>query len=100
MSFFAAFRSFAGRQGTVSLGRIPDIARVKATLLSGMYLHLSGIALSDFPINSHFRESSELILPATDGHPVKRVHYATEVNHGKTKSSKEDPETVFERVQA
>jgi hypothetical protein len=24
-----------------------------------------------------------LILPATDGHPVKRVNYATEVNHDK-----------------
>ena len=32
--------------------------------------------------------SVQLILPANDGHPVKRVHYATEVNHDKTKSSK------------
>ena len=41
----------------------------------------------------------EMILPANDGHPVKRVHYATEVNHDKTKSSKEDEqEAVFKGV--
>jgi hypothetical protein len=34
--------------------------------------------------------SLALILPANGGHPVQRVHYATEVNHDKTKSSKED----------
>ncbi len=27
--------------------------------------------------------TSGVILPTTDGHPVKRVHYATEVNHDK-----------------
>ena len=38
-----------------------------------------------------------MILPANDGHPVKRVQYATEVNHDKTKSSKEggSPEKEF-----
>ena len=42
----------------------------------------------------------EVILPGNDGHPVKRVQYATEVNHDKTNSSKEDdPETVFKRIQ-
>jgi len=42
-----------------------------------------------------------LILPANDGHPVKRIQYATEVNHDKTNSSKEDydPETVFKAIQ-
>ena len=46
-------------------------------------------------------EDLAVILPANDGHPVKRVHYATEVNHGKTNSSKEgdDPETVFKGIQ-
>ena len=41
-----------------------------------------------------------LILPANDGHPVKRVQYATEVNDDKTNSSKEDdPETVLKGIQ-
>ena len=37
-----------------------------------------------------------LILPSTDGHPVKRVNYATEVNHGKTDNPQESiPCTVL-----
>ena len=45
-------------------------------------------------------DPEKVILPANDGHPVKRVHYATEVNHGNTKSSKEDgPEAVLEGIQ-
>ena len=46
-------------------------------------------------------EIKKVILPANDGHPVKRVQYATEVNHDKTNSSKEDddPETVFKGIQ-
>jgi len=49
---------------------------------------------------SRFVVSAILILPANDGHPVKRVQYATEVNHDKTNSSKEDdPETVLKGIQ-
>jgi phage tail-like protein len=46
-------------------------------------------------------DAGAMILPANDGHPVKRIQYATEVNHDKTNSSKEDddPETVFKGIQ-
>jgi hypothetical protein len=45
-------------------------------------------------------EAIAVVLPANDGHPVKRVHYATEVNHETPKSSTEDgPETVFRGIQ-
>jgi antirestriction protein ArdC len=51
--------------------------------------------------NTITRTEINVILPANDGHPVKRIHYATEVNHDKTNSSKEDddPETVFKGIQ-
>lgn len=39
---------------------------------------------------------SVLILPSTDGQPVKRVNYATEVNHGKTDNPQENiPHTLL-----
>jgi hypothetical protein len=41
-----------------------------------------------------------VILPANDGHPVKRVQYATEVNYDKTNPSKEDDlETALKGIQ-
>ena len=41
-----------------------------------------------------------LILPTNDGHPVKRVNYATEVNHDKTiRKEKNIPEAAFTGIQ-
>ena len=41
-----------------------------------------------------------LILPTNDGHPVKRVNYATEVNHDKTiRKEKNIPEAAFAGIQ-
>jgi hypothetical protein len=45
--------------------------------------------------------SFSLILPANGGHPVKRVHYATEVNHDKGKAAREEgTQTIFRGIQA
>ena len=42
----------------------------------------------------------EVILPTNDGHPVKRVNYATEVNHDKTiRKEKNTPEAAFAGIQ-
>ena len=36
-----------------------------------------------------------MMLPANDGHPAKRVNYATEVNHDKQdRIEKDSPEAV------
>ena len=41
-----------------------------------------------------------VILPTNDGHPVKRVNYATEVNHDKTiRKEKNIPEAAFAGIQ-
>ena len=40
-----------------------------------------------------------MILPSMDGHPVKRVKFATEVNHDQTGKSEQFTETLFETVQ-
>jgi len=41
-----------------------------------------------------------MTLPANDGHPVKQVNYATEVNHDKTDRNEKDiPETTFAEIQ-
>ncbi len=34
-------------------------------------------------VDTQSSSNGDVILPTTDGHPVKRVHYATEVNHDK-----------------
>ena len=43
--------------------------------------------------------SGFLILPANDGHPAKRVHYATEVNHDEAGNEEDIPESVFTGIQ-
>lgn len=41
-----------------------------------------------------------MILPTNEGHPVKRVNYATEVNHGKGNEAEQtDAQAVFGGVQ-
>lgn len=44
--------------------------------------------------------ATKMILPTNDGHPVKRVNYATEVNHDKTiRKEKNIPEAAFAGIQ-
>ena len=46
------------------------------------------------------RQLVAVILPTNDGHPVKRVNYATEVNHDKTiRKEKNIPEAAFAGIQ-
>jgi len=76
--------------------------RSGSTLLQAL-LEMQG-HLVTFPethfFSTLFKDSGEMILTVNDGHPVKRVHYATEVSHDKTKSGKEDdPETMFHGIQ-
>jgi hypothetical protein len=41
----------------------------------------------------------DLILPANDGHPVKRVNYAAEVNHDKAnRKEKDNPIAIFSGI--
>ncbi len=44
--------------------------------------------MSAFAVSHGERSEGWLILPANDGHSVRRVKYATEVNHVKNKPGK------------
>ena len=48
---------------------------------------------------TRFQYDGGVILPTNDGHPVKRVHYATEVTYDKTSNEKDIPESVSTGIQ-
>ena len=52
---------------------------VSVVVGNGLSSHLSPL----FNISFLTTSTRALILPTNNGHPVKRLNYATEVNHGK-----------------
>jgi hypothetical protein len=64
---------------------------------SGEWVSVYAVPKMDCPSEERM---IRLILPTNDGHPVKRVNYATEVNHDKTiRKEKNIPEAAFAGIQ-
>ena len=83
-------------EGTDDLITTVDAAGV-FTFVNTVAERIIGISVDDCLGRSPFdfihpddRQEQELILPTNDGHPVKRVIYATEVNHDQKKGGNQE----------